>query len=257
MKPSSPVQYQAREFARLAGVTVRALHHYDRLSLLKPSGRTAAGYRVYSQPDFARLQQIVTLKFIGFSLRQIKQLIAGADLRTALRLQRASLEEKRRHLDQAIAAVVEAERMMAPRRTPDWRAFAAITQRIQMQNNDLIKKYYNDEAQKLLAERQTLWSPELQQRVEREWLELFADIKAALAENVKPESARGKALAGRHTKLIEAFTGGHAPLEEGARKVWQDFDNLPAANQDLMRPFKDAINPEINAFIEKAKAARA
>ena len=50
------------EVAALAGVTVRALHHYDRLGLLKPARRTAAGYRVYSESDFARLQQIVTLK---------------------------------------------------------------------------------------------------------------------------------------------------------------------------------------------------
>ena len=108
MNRPGQIRYQAAEFARLTGVTVRALHYYDRLGLLKPSGRTGAGYRLYGPPDFMRLQQIVTLKFIGFSLRQIKKLIAGADLATALRLQRASLAEKRRQLDQAIAAISRA-----------------------------------------------------------------------------------------------------------------------------------------------------
>ena len=63
--------YRAREFARLAGVTVRALHHYDRLGLLKPQ-RTQAGYRVYSEEDLKALEQIVALKFIGLPLKKIK-----------------------------------------------------------------------------------------------------------------------------------------------------------------------------------------
>ena len=54
--------------SELAGVTVRTLHHYDRLGLLRPAGRTAAGHRLYADRDLARLQQIVTLKFIGLPL---------------------------------------------------------------------------------------------------------------------------------------------------------------------------------------------
>src|SRR5215475_13944181 len=73
-KERNPV-YQVSEFAEKAGVTVRTLHHYDRMGLLKPSGRTEAGYRLYGERDFARLQQIVTLKFIGLPLRQIKDLL--------------------------------------------------------------------------------------------------------------------------------------------------------------------------------------
>src|ERR1051325_2126270 len=90
---------EASEFAELTGVTVRALHHYDRLGLLKPSGRTVCGYRLYGERDFARLQQIVTLKFIGLSLKQIKNVLDrdSFDLSTALRLQREILGEKRRH----------------------------------------------------------------------------------------------------------------------------------------------------------------
>jgi hypothetical protein len=66
---SNEVSYQAQQFATRAGVTVRTLHHYDRLGLLKPSAYTGSGYRLYRESDLARLQQIVTLKFIGFSLQ--------------------------------------------------------------------------------------------------------------------------------------------------------------------------------------------
>jgi DNA-binding transcriptional MerR regulator len=80
MKPTRPT-YKAREFAELTGVTVRALHHYDRIGLLKPK-RTLAGYRVYSMDDLQALQQIVVLKFIGIPLRRI----AGLRTATAERL---------------------------------------------------------------------------------------------------------------------------------------------------------------------------
>ena len=59
--------YKIHEFAKLAGVTVKALHHYDRLELLQP-GRTEAGYRVYCDRDLETLEQIVALKFLGIPL---------------------------------------------------------------------------------------------------------------------------------------------------------------------------------------------
>ena len=55
---------QVHQFAELAGVTVKALHHYDRLGLLKPR-RTDSGYRLYTERDLERLEQIVALKFLG------------------------------------------------------------------------------------------------------------------------------------------------------------------------------------------------
>jgi DNA-binding transcriptional MerR regulator len=94
--------YQPHEFARRAGITIRALHHYDRLGLLKPSGRTRAGYRPYTDHDLIRLEQIVALKFIGFPLNQIRDILnrKDADLASTLRQQRQIIAEKRNHLDQ-------------------------------------------------------------------------------------------------------------------------------------------------------------
>ena len=237
MKSSGQIRYQPREFARLAGVSVRTLHHYDRLGLLKPAGRTASGYRLYNGEHFARLQQIVTLKFIGFTLREIRKLVAGADLRTALRVQRASLEEKRRQLDQAIDAIIQAAEAPMSRRGTDWQAFATIVQRIQMQtNHEWTKKYYSAEAQKVLDDRRQLWSPELQERVSKQWMGLFDDIKSAIAQGVPPESPDGQSLARRWDDLVGQFTGGHEGLREGVKKVWGDSDNLPAARNSRCSP---------------------
>ena len=100
MKSSSEKLFQAREFAELTGVTVRTLHHYDRLGLLKPSRHSRAGYRLYIESDVARLEQIIALKFIGFSLSEIRNILSrgSLDLASALRQQREAITEKRQQL---------------------------------------------------------------------------------------------------------------------------------------------------------------
>jgi len=99
MKKTNGNRYQPNRFAKKSGVTVRTLHHYDCIGLLKPSEHIGVGFRLYRDGDFARLQQIVTLKFIGFPLKEIKRLIEkkGSGLPAALRAQRMTLEQKRRH----------------------------------------------------------------------------------------------------------------------------------------------------------------
>jgi MerR family transcriptional regulator, thiopeptide resistance regulator len=63
------------EVAELAGVTVRTLHHYDELGLLSPSGRSEAGYRLYSYDDLSRLREVLTWRALGFSLSEISALL--------------------------------------------------------------------------------------------------------------------------------------------------------------------------------------
>ena len=93
MKDAQEKLFKAAEFAALTGVTVRTLHHYDRLGLLKPSRYSGAGYRLYCQSDVARLEQIVALKFIGFPLNEIKKILSRGpfDLATTLRQQREAI----------------------------------------------------------------------------------------------------------------------------------------------------------------------
>ncbi len=65
--------------ARMAGITVRTLHHYDQIGLLRPDARTSSGYRRYTDADLERLQQILFYRELGFALDQIGSLMAEAD----------------------------------------------------------------------------------------------------------------------------------------------------------------------------------
>src|SRR5512138_440579 len=63
--------------ARRTGLTIRALHHYDEIGLLSPSGRTEAGYRLYSDDDVRRLERIVLLRGLGMPLDRIAAALQG------------------------------------------------------------------------------------------------------------------------------------------------------------------------------------
>ncbi len=272
MKQTKGKRYQPHEFAKRSRVTVRTLHHYDRIGLLKPSEHTGVGFRLYRDDDFARLQQIVTLKFIGFSLKEIKRLLErkGSGLPTALHAQRKTLEEKRRHLDTAIQAIAKAESIAASRAKPDWETFQKITEAIQMQtDNDVMKKYYSEEARQLIAERQAMWSPELQEEVTAKWTALIKDVEAAAASDMDPTSPAAQEPLDRQAKLVEGFTGGHAVIQEGLGKLWADQANWPdEMKKQVFEPFAERgvaaargpapnlFSAKADAFMKKAMAAR-
>jgi MerR family transcriptional regulator, thiopeptide resistance regulator len=242
--------YRIKEFAELAGITVRALHHYDRLGLLKPR-RTQAGYRMYSVPDLERLEQIVALKFLGIPLKQIKVLLDrnALELRDALRVQRRVLEEKRRLLESAISAIRDAEASIKPGQQPDTALLKKIIEVIEMQNNsDWAKKYYSEGALETLEQGKQKWSPELQERVTKEWTDLFRDVDAAIAREENPASQAAKALGIRWKKLVEGFTGGNPEVSSGLNKLYADQANWPESARQQMAPFS---NPKVWEFIHK------
>ena len=238
--------YQASEFAERAGVTVRTLHHYDRLGLLKPSGRTAAGYRLYGERDFARLQQIVTLKFIGFPLNQIKKILdrRDFDLAKIFRFQRQIMEEKRNQLDEAIKALNWAEYVVNSGERPGSEVFKKIIEVINMSKDmEWTKKYYSEEAKEAIANRKV--PQEVIEQGQRDWATLIKEVEAAVGED--PASEKVQKLAARWVELLRGFTGGNPAIQEGLNKMYADKANWPTS---MPKPFSD----EVQQFMMKAVA---
>ncbi len=100
-------RYTVKKLAKAAGVSVRTLHHYDRIGLLKPSIRTAAGYRLYGEGELLRLQQILFYKELDFGLREIAALInrPDFDLISALESQKQQLKERRKRIDRLMSTL--------------------------------------------------------------------------------------------------------------------------------------------------------
>lgn len=93
--------------AELAGVSVRTLHHYDEIGLVRPSARTAAGYRAYSAGDVERLREALAYRRLGFGLREIAELVgdSSTDAVAHLRRLRGLLLERRDRADAMVAAI--------------------------------------------------------------------------------------------------------------------------------------------------------
>jgi DNA-binding transcriptional MerR regulator len=101
------VEHTVSRLARMAGVSVRTLHHYDRIGLLKPSGRTEAGYRLYAERDLLRLQQILFYRELEVPLRRIREIVddPSFDGMAALTRHRALLEERGRRTARLIETI--------------------------------------------------------------------------------------------------------------------------------------------------------
>lgn len=103
-------EYTVGETARMAHVSVRTLHHYDEIGLLRPSDRSAAGYRLYSDADLRRLKQILFYRELEFGLDEIAQILANPDAGTHDHLRRQHrLLRERQARDQALLSAIEKE----------------------------------------------------------------------------------------------------------------------------------------------------
>lgn len=106
------------EISKLTGITVRALHYYDQIGLLKPSDTSCSGYRLYSDKDVIILQKILFLKEIGFELKQIKELLYKTqyDEKETLIKQKEILNLKKERIDNLINLIdrkLEGEKNMS------------------------------------------------------------------------------------------------------------------------------------------------
>lgn len=99
--------FTVSQVARMAGISVRALHHYDEIGLLRPSGRSEAGYRLYDGKDVERLQQVMFFRALEFPLEEIARIMTDPDfdVGAALRMQRQLLAGKAVQVRGLIAAV--------------------------------------------------------------------------------------------------------------------------------------------------------
>ena len=119
-----PGYYSSGEFARMAHVTLRTIRYYDKQNILKPSYVTEAGARFYTDEDFARLQQILLLKYLGFSLDDIKEMtLRNTDsnvMSESLHMQLGLVEERIEQMKLMKSALQEASEVRDECRIVEW-----------------------------------------------------------------------------------------------------------------------------------------
>ncbi|MDN9010600.1 MerR family transcriptional regulator [Brevibacillus laterosporus] len=207
-------EYRTGEFAKVAGVSIRTLRYYDKVGLLSPAKHAENGFRIYTSNDLAKLQQILTLKYLGFSLGEIKALqqIQPVDLEESLQMQKKLMKEKREKLDQVISALDYASLLVKQEQSVKWDAIIDLIKVIHLEDKHWWKKYYTEEQLILLHQRQEMYTEMEQKRDTLSWNIVIEGFKKAFAQNKAVESEEVQKLAHEWQSLIYAFTKGDADM---------------------------------------------
>ena len=146
-----PGYYSSGQFARMANVSVRTIRFYDKQNILKPSYVTPAGARFYTDSDFARLQQILLLKYLGFSLDDIREMtIDDSDylfLLNSLNLQKKLIQDQIEQMQLVESAIEDTVRVIEQEHQIDWSQMLDLIHLTNMEKS--LKSQYQNASRKV------------------------------------------------------------------------------------------------------------
>jgi DNA-binding transcriptional MerR regulator len=225
------------ELAKHTGLTVRTLHHYDEIGLLKPSGRSESGYRLYSRSDVARLHGIQALRHLGLPLADIAAMLDGRGTAPAL-----IIEQQIRSLDREIAQAADLrghlellQHQLAKGDEPDMTAWLDALALMKTYG-----KYFS------AAELKTIFAN--WNLIEGEWAPLVAAVRDLMDRGVAADSAQAQPLARRWMSLMLHWMGGDFDLIDRWGEMYR---REPSAHGRNGAPQSDMID-----FIRRAIDAR-
>lgn len=189
------------ELSKRTGLTVRALHHYDGIGLLRPSARSDGGYRLYDRNDVARLHGIQALRRMGLSLAEVKQFLdgEGVSLSAILARQMASLEREMgqaRALHERLGAM---QAVLASGREPDIDDWLS-----SLSTMSTLEEYFSASELTLIFER---WK-----RCEAEWPPLVQAVREAMVRGIPTDSIDLQPLARRWMDVSARWMDGDIAL---------------------------------------------
>jgi DNA-binding transcriptional MerR regulator len=239
-----PAPWKVGELAKRTGVSVRTLHYYDEIGLLTPSHHTGSGYRLYTESDVLRLQQIKSLRSLGFSLDEIRECLKSpkfspqrvVELHLALVREQIELQERLRDRLEGIAESL---------RSAETVSVEDFLQTIEVIT--MLDKYYTPEQRKELEERRQAIGDDRIRQVEGEWKELMEQVKAEMDKGTDPASETVQALARRWMGLVHEFTGGNPGIEKSLKTMYREEPTVHGMDTGPMK--------EMMGYIQKAVAA--
>ncbi len=240
--------WKVGQLARRTGLTVRALHHYDDIGLLVPSGRTPSGHRLYTRADVERLQQIQSLRLMGFPLDEVKRLLSGArlSLRRVIELHRMRLEEQiashTRLVERLSSLADHLERS-------DGVTTDALCQIIEAMTS--MEKYFTPEQLDTLRARREEATDHRVREVEREWGELIPAVQHHMEVGTAPDAPEMLALARRWKALVEEFTGGDVGISKAVMTMYRNEGDV------LCRRMSNVPTPAMFDYIGQSYRALA
>ena len=230
--------WKVGELARRTGLTVRTLHHYDQVGLLQPSRRTAAGHRLYGGEEVARLQQIQSLRRLGFGLDEIGELLDRPEFSPA-RVVELHLERVREQIRLQQRLCERLEGIAARLRAAETVSADDLIRTIEAMS--MFEKYYTPEQLEELRLRGEQMGPERMREVEAEWPKLMDEVRAEMERGTDPGDERVQALARRWSGLVREFTGGNPEIARSLGNLYQQEPTVGGMDVAAMRPMMEYV----------------
>ncbi len=241
--------YTVRQVADMAGVSVRTLHHYDHIGLLRPSSRSEAGYRLYEEADLLRLQQILFFKELDFPLGEIRRILddPGFDQVKALKAHRRLLQRRVERLARLLNTVDKTIQRLTEDDMSE-----------KMSIEELYEGFTDEQVERYRREARERWGQVVDETEERmrglpktEWQavkdegEAVTQAIAALMDRA-PGDPEVQAQIARHHAWIERFYPAPAEMYRGLGQLYVEHEEF--------RAFYEKYRPGLADFMQAAMA---
>lgn len=254
------MSYTVQQLADIAGITVRTLHHYDRIGLLKPARVESNGYRYYEEKELLQLQQILFFKELDFSLEAIKKIIHAPhfDMRGALRDQRRLIELKRKRLNRLIQTIDK--------------TLKKLNQEINMNDTDLYGSFTKDELDRYTEEARQRWGNteafvQAQERIKKmgkEGLDKVTKESRALTQKIAEAMRSGKSaesdevqiLVQQHYNGLRAFYEPTLELYRGLAGMYVEDHRFKQSYDDVAKGLAQFMHDAMMYYVDTKEAAQ-
>jgi DNA-binding transcriptional MerR regulator len=214
-----PPPWKVGELAQRTGLSVRTLHYYDEIGLLRPSLHTEAGHRLYTAADVARLQQVLSLRQLGFSLEEVRDCLNRPDF-SPLEVIRLHVARLREQIELQRGLCERLEGLAAYFRPAGDVSADAFLRTIEVMT--MIENYYTPEQMKYLKKRREQLGEERMQQGPALWAELYEAVHVEMEKGTDPADPKAQELEKRRQALVNEFSGGDPGIEQSLKRLWTE-----------------------------------
>jgi len=242
------------ELAKKMNVTVRTLQYYDKEGLLSPSAESEGGFRLYTDRDMVKLHQILSMKYVGFSLGDIKNRLTSietpADMADVLTKHAESISNKMKTLSDSLKAIEALKAEVIQMQTVDFGKYAAIIVNLQMKNEHY--QFIKHMSEDLIEHSYGFADKEKSSAFMVKFNQIINTAVQFEKDGISPESEECLALAKSWWDMTTEFTGGDMSL---LPKLKDYFDNIESGSKNSVSEEKlvtasNYISPALGIYLE-------
>ena len=234
------MSHTVKTVAEIAGASVRTLHHYDQIGLLKPAAVSGAGYRLYDERDLQKLQQILFFKELGFDLKEIKRILSDPhfDRQDALLKHRKLLLERQQRLRQLIKSVDHTLKAIQRGKPMDATMFEGFDP--SQYEEEARRRWGNTDAWKESQRRGRSYTPADWEQIKKEGGQIIGRIVSVMDRGPADPKAQ-EAIAAHHRQIDQRFYTCTPEIYRGLANAYADDPGF--------REFYEKIKPGLARFM--------